>query len=325
MFQFALEKGKSSSLFDTTPKWDFLIIGGGPAGFNAALYAKRKGLQVGLITSEVGGQLHNTSTVDNYLGIQWIEGKDLSNAFFDHINTLEVPILKDVHVLGIEKQGFDFLVSISDGKQLLTKTILLATGGAPRQLGIPGENKYANKGVSYCTTCDAPFFKGKHVVVAGGGNSAAEAVLDLVPWASQITVVHRSQWRADNILLEKHQSVPNLTVHLQTEIKEVLGDEFMTGLRVFHKDTQTEEIITADGLFIEIGTVPKSNLVKDFVAVNERGEVLVDENQSTSEPGIYAAGDVTHQPYKQIIIAAAEGAKAALAVNQYLIHQYKGA
>ena len=325
MFQFHVEKTTETKLFDTIKHWDLLIVGGGPAGLNAALYAKRKGLIVGVITKEIGGQLHNTSTVDNYLGYQWIEGKDLSLKFLDHVNSLEIPIFKGASIHAIEAINQDYQLHLSDGKSLLTKTVLVATGGSPKMLQVPGEEKLANKGVSYCTTCDAPFFKDKHVIVAGGGNSAAEAVLDLVPWASKITVVHRSQWRADKILLKKHESIDKLTVHLNTQILTVLGDDKMVGVRVLNKTTNETYDIDADGLFIEIGTVPKSGWIKHLVAVNENGEIIVDSNQMTSLPGIFAAGDVTSQPYKQIIISAAEGAKAALAITQYLNHTYKGA
>jgi alkyl hydroperoxide reductase subunit F len=324
MFQFNVEKTTTSSIFDTVLTWDLIVIGGGPAGLNGALYAKRKGLKVAVISSEIGGQLHNTSTVDNYLGIQWIEGKDLSHKFLDHINSLDIPILKGVKITHITPQQPDFKLKLSDGRFMTAKTLLLATGGAPRKLGVPGELEFSNKGVSYCTTCDAPFFKDKHVIVAGGGNSAAEAVLDLVPWASHITVVHRSKWRADHILLDKHQNISKLTVHLDSQILEVIGDTKMTGLKYIDKNTQEVHTIEADGLFIEIGTVPNHALVKHLVDMNPQGEILVDHNQMTSYPGLFAAGDVTAQPYKQIIISAAEGAKAALAISQYLNHAYKG-
>ncbi len=324
MFQFNVEKATTSSLLDEIQLWDLIVIGGGPAGLNGALYAHRKGLKVGVITKEIGGQLHNTSTVDNYLGFQWIEGKDLSNEFLNHVNSLEIPIFKDMKVEEIKEVAPNFIIKLSQGKTIKAKTILMTTGGSPRKLGIPGEIEFSNKGVSYCTTCDAPFFKDKHVIVAGGGNSAAEAVLDLVPWAKKITVVHRSKWRADQVLLDKHQKVNQLTVHLDTQMLEVIGDSKMTGVKVFDKQKQESYIIEADGLFIEIGTVPNSNLVKHLVDLNTSGEIEVDSNQMTSHPGIFAAGDVTNQPYKQIIISAAEGAKAALAINQYLNHIYKG-
>lgn len=324
MFNFNIDKPTTSDEFDNVLKWDLLIIGGGPAGLNAALYAKRKGLVVGIITEEVGGQLHNTTMVDNYLGLKDIEGEKLSDAFLEHVNQYEVPILKNQRVREIKRIGQDFELNVTDGRTFVSKTVLVSTGGAPRKLEIPGEQEYANKGVTYCATCDAPFFKGKHVIVAGGGNSAAEGVLDLVPYASKITVVHRSNWRADSILLEKLDHVEGLTIHLQTQILEVLGETLMTGIRVLDKTTGEERVIEADGLLIEIGTIPNSYLVKDLVETNERNEVIVDQNQMTSVKGLYAAGDITTQQDKQIIISVAEGAKVALAVNRYLQNEYKG-
>jgi thioredoxin-disulfide reductase len=324
MFNFSVEKKTESSEFDTVSLWDLLIIGGGPAGLNAALYAKRKGLKVGIVADEIGGQLHNTTIVDNYLGFKMIQGEELSNTYLDHVQTLEVPILKNVRVLELIPIKHDFQLKVSNGKSLMSKTVLLATGGAPRKLEIPGEERYANKGVTYCATCDAPFFKDKHVIVAGGGNSAVEGVLDLVPWAKEITIVHRSQFRADQILLDQIKELKQLDIHLETQILSVIGDEQMTGVQVLDKKTNKKRIIQADGLLIEIGTVPNSYLIKDLVETNERDEIIVDHNQMTSHPGLYAAGDVTSQPFKQIVISVAEGAKAALAVNQYLQQNYKG-
>lgn len=324
MFNFSLDQQTESTAFDTVLKWDFLIVGGGPAGLNAALYAKRKGLNVGIIANELGGQLHNTTWVDNYLGFKMIDGADLSNAFVDHLKELDVPILKGVQVQEVIHQNPDFSVKVSNGKTYHSKSLLMATGGAPRKLEIPGEEAYANKGVTYCATCDAPFFKDKHVIVAGGGNSAVEGVLDLVPWAKKITIVHRSQFRADQILLDQLNEVKDLEIHLETQILSVVGEDQMTGVYVLDKKTNEEKFIEADGLLIEIGTVPNSWLVKDLVQTNSRNEVVVDDNQMTSIPGLYAAGDMTIQPFKQIVISVAEGAKAALAVNQYLKQNYKG-
>jgi alkyl hydroperoxide reductase subunit F len=324
MFTFNVEKTKDTSIFSKDIFWDLIIVGGGPAGLNAGLYAKRKGLEVGIITDEIGGQLHNTTDVDNYLGFTKIQGKDLSNEFLNHLNNLEVPILNSVRVKEIKKNEYDFTLHISDGKIIRSKTVLVATGGSPRKLNIPGEKEFSNIGVSYCTTCDAPFFKDKHVLVAGGGNSAVEAIIDLKAWASKITVIYRSLWRADQILLDKLKDIKNLTIHLNTQILEVIGDKKMKGVKVLDKLKNEEYIVEADGLFIEIGTIPNSNIVKDLVNMNESGEIVVDDNLMTSIEGLFAAGDVTTTKEKQIIISASEGARAALAITKYLNKFYKG-
>lgn len=320
MFDLQIQQRPIPEIFETTPLWDLLVIGGGPAGLNAALYSQRKGLKVGVIAKEIGGQLHNTSTVDNYLGIPMIEGKELSNVFMKHLETLEVPLYLDYWVASIQKSNGIFFVTMDNGTVLKSKTILFATGGQPKKLNIPGETTYANKGVSYCTTCDAPFFKGKNVVVAGGGNSAAEAVLDLAAWAKQITVVHRSQWRADQIILNKFQTIPNLKTFLQTQILSIEGKENMQGIWVLDKTNQKKRFIQADGLFIQIGLTANSTLIQPLTKTNEKGEVWVDDQFMTTMPGLFAAGDVTQHPFKQIVIAVGDGAKAALAIQQYLIH-----
>lgn len=320
MFDLQIQQRPVPEIFHTTDLWDLLVIGGGPAGLNAALYSQRKGLKVGVIAKEIGGQLHNTSTVDNYLGIPMIEGKDLSTTFLKHLEALEVPLYLDYWVTSIQKSHDAFFVTMDNGTVLKSKTLLFATGGQPKKLNIPGEATFANKGVSYCTTCDAPFFKGKHVLVAGGGNSAAEAVIDLAAWAKHITVVHRSQWRADQIILNKFNTIPHLSVYLETQILSIEGKENMEGVWVLDKKNQSKRIIKADGLFIQIGLLANSALVQGLVKTNERGEILVDDQWMTSVPGLFAAGDVTQHPFKQIVIAVGDGAKAALAIQQYLIH-----
>ncbi len=320
MFDIQIHQRPIPSIFETTDLWDLLVIGGGPAGLNAALYAQRKGLKVGVIAKEIGGQLHNTSTVDNYLGIPMIEGKDLSTVFLKHLEGLDVPLYLDYWVASIQKSNGLFFVTMDHGTVLKSKTILFATGGQPKKLNIPGETTFANKGVSYCTTCDAPFFKGKNVIVAGGGNSAAEAVIDLAAWANHITVIHRSQWRADQIILEKFKSISNLTIYLETQLLSIEGKETMQGVWVLDKTTQSKRYLKADGLFIQIGLVANSSLIQSLSKTNEKGEVWVDESFMTSMPGLFAAGDVTQHPFKQIVIAVGDGAKAALAIQQYLIH-----
>ena len=320
MLDFQIQKRVVPTIFDDIKLWDILIIGGGPAGMNAALYAQRKGFKVAILSKEIGGQLHNTSTVDNYLGISMTEGKDLSATFLKHIETLQVPLYLEVSVDTIKKIDSRFHLYLDNGVSLVTKTVLLATGGQPKQLGIPGEKEFANKGVSYCTTCDAPFFKDKHVIVAGGGNSAAEAVIDLSSWAKKITVIHRSQWRADKIILEQLNKLKQVTVHLETQLLRAEGDQFLKRVVVLDKKSNKESTIETDGLFIQIGLIANSSLVQDLVSLTAQGEVVFNQDFMSSMPGLFAAGDVTHHPFKQIVIAVGDGAKAALAIQQYLLH-----
>ncbi len=322
MLNLNISSSPKPTAFTEDKLWDLIVVGGGPGGLNGALYAKRKGLDVGIIAKDIGGQLLNTTDVDNYLGYTMIEGEALSHKFHDHLKHLEVPIHQDKTVKSLQKNNQDFTLTLSDGNTLRAKTVLIATGGVPRKLGIPGEKEFSNKGVSYCTTCDAPFFKDKHVVVAGGGNSAAEAILDLAQWASKITVVHRSQWRADQVLLDKIHALDNVTIHLESQLKEVFGHNVMRGVKAYDKVNDKDFIVETDGLFIEIGNIPNSELIASLVETNDAGEVIVNPNQQTSLKGLYAAGDVTAQPHKQIIISTAEGAKAALSINQYLNNDY---
>ncbi len=317
-FNFSFNETKKAASLDAGQLYDLLVIGGGPAGMNAALYAKRKGLTTGIITKRIGGQLLNTSSVDNYLGISQVSGEELSEKYLSHLKELEVGILEEADVISVSKALDVFHTSLSDGRIFKSKTLLLATGSSPRKLQVPGEAEYSNRGVAYCAICDAPLFKGKDVIIAGGGNSAVEAAIDVAKFARHVTLVHRSQLRADQILIDAMMSQANITVYLQTQILEIVGDQKMTGIRVSDKVKNKERIIEADGIFIEIGNLPANNLVKDIAEVNDRGEVIVDDKNMTTLPGLFAAGDVTQIAYKQIVIAVADGAKAALAANEYI-------
>ncbi|HBS91120.1 MAG TPA: thioredoxin reductase [Erysipelotrichaceae bacterium] len=299
---------------------DFLVIGGGPAGFNATLYAKRKGLVTGMIAKRIGGQLLNTSSVDNYLGIKDISGEGLMEQFLDHIHQLEVPILEEVEVTRVEKVNDLFEITVNNQTVFKSKTAMIATGSNPRKLGVEGEQEYSNRGVAYCAICDAPLFANKEVIIAGGGNSAVEAAIDVAKVASKVTVVHRSEFRADQILLDQMMSNPNITVFKQTQILRIVGDVKMTGIEVLDKSSNETRMINADGIFIEIGNIPSSDLFSDLVQLNEQREIVVDSKNMTSVPGLFAAGDVTQVAYKQIIISVADGAKAALAANEYINH-----
>ncbi len=316
MFNFTVETKKPAVVEETV--YDFIALGGGPAGLNGALYAKRKGLRTAVLAYDLGGQLKNTSSVDNYLGFEDIDAGALIDRFVSHLKSLAVPLITSVRVASIEKQADMFHLRLESGRLIKTKTLLAALGGSPRKLDVPGEERLGGKGVSYCATCDAPFFKDKHVVVAGGGNSAVESAMDLAKWASAVTIIHRSKFRADQTLLDKLGTIRNIQVRLETQILEILGSDHVESVRIKDKRTEEVSMFPADGVFIEIGTIPNTALFAGLAALNEAKEIIVDGLQRTSLEGLYAAGDLTDQPYRQIIIAAAEGAKAALSASNYL-------
>ncbi|WP_228727753.1 NAD(P)/FAD-dependent oxidoreductase [Fusibacter ferrireducens] len=311
---------KKSDSVQSDKLYDLLIIGSGPAGLNAALYAKRKGLEVAILSTKMGGQVLDTSSVENYLGIQGASGEDLVHEFIAHVNTLKVPIIKDENVKHIEKKEVQFQLTLGNGTVYKSKAVIVATGSKPRELGVKGEDEYKGRGVAYCAICDGPLFEGRDVIIAGGGNSAVEAAIDLSKIAKTVTVVHRSQFRADQIVIDKLNLAENVKIHLETQITEVVGENLVTGVNVIDKKTKETFFIPAEGVFVEIGYLPNNELVKDLVDLNDKGEVIVNAKNETSLAGLYAAGDITDTPYKQIIVAASEGAKAALSANDYINH-----
>ncbi|MFA5006676.1 MAG: FAD-dependent oxidoreductase [Candidatus Izemoplasmatales bacterium] len=316
MFNFTIEKPKKPAASDVV--YDFVALGGGPAGLNGALYARRKGLSTAVVAHELGGQLRNTHAVENYLGFETIDASELIDRYVAHVRSLEIPIFTQSRVIAVEKEDDLFVLRLEDGGRIRSRTLLAALGGSPRRLDVPGELRLASKGVSYCATCDAPFFKGMHVVVAGGGNSAVEAAMDLAKWASRVTIVHRSRFRADQTILDRLKDVKNVSVMLETQILSIEGTDRVESIRIRNKADGIESSIPADGIFIEIGTIPNSALFSSLVKLNDRGEIVVDGQQRTDCEGLYAAGDITEQPFRQIVIAAAEGAKAALAASAHL-------
>lgn len=305
---------------DKSTLYDVLIIGGGPAGLNAALYSKRKGANVGIIAKDIGGQVIDTSSVENYLGYSSLSGVDLMKKFEEHVNGLNVPIAEyeTVESLKVSEDSPVKEIILSDGTSYKSKSIIIATGSKPRRLNVTGEIEYSGKGVAYCAICDGPFFTDEEIIVAGGGNSAVEAAIDLSKIANKVTIVHRSQLRADQILIDQIEKIENIEIKLNTQIQEIVGEKLMTGIKVQDKSNDNVYIIPASGVFIEVGYLPNSNPFKDILDLNNRGEITVDKYGQTSIKGIYAAGDVTDTPYKQIIMSAADGAKCALAANDYL-------
>lgn len=317
MLNFNLDT-KINQTFDMTKLYDFIVIGGGPAGLNASIYAHRLGMVTGIITYDIGGQLENTNEVDNYLGFPNDTGSGLARKFLEHVKQFNIPILENVYVTSIKKVSNIFEIHLNNDEIIKSKTVLLSTGSTPKKLGIPGEDLFDTKGISYCAICDAPFYKDKHVVVAGGGNSALESALDLSKWAKKVTIIQRSTFRADKILLDRMYKNPKIEYMLNTSILEVHGNTKLEGLTILDKKTNSTSFFKTDGLFVAIGMNPNTSFIKNLVKLNNYNEVIVNKKQETNIKGLYAAGDMVNQEHKQIIIAAAEGAKAAIYANQYL-------
>ena len=320
------EQKQSEFSFDVI--YDLLILGGGPAGINAAIYAKRKGLNPAIVSERLGGQILDTSEIDNYLGLPAVTGFELANKYIEHAKTLDIPMLEGVYVTDYNRaenphtEGMDFIheLILSDGSIARGYTVLLATGSKPRHLNIPGEEKLNGSGVSYCAICDGFFFRNKPVVIAGGGNAALEAAIDMAKIASKVTIIQRSRFRADQVLLDLADAQPNIKRIDQTLIQEIVGDFTVEAVRVLDKRTNEIYDYPTKAVFVEIGHIPTVGPFSGKIERNENGEVIIDDSYHTSISGVYAAGDVTTVPFKQIIVAAAEGASAALVINQDFNH-----
>lgn len=299
--------------------YDLLILGGGAAALTAAIYAARKMMKTALITQGFGGQMDETADVENYPGFQMITGHDLAEKFLDHVRQFDLPILDDETVVEVRKEDAFFSTLLASGLAFTARTVILATGKRSRPLNVPGEKELTGKGVSYCATCDAPLFKDRRVVVAGGGNSAMTAALDLLKVAREVTLVNLAAgWQADAILLQSVQKRGFARLLDRHQVIRIEGAGRVAAVHVKDQQTGQEEAIPADGIFIQIGLLPNSEPVRDLARLNERKELVVDLGCRTSVEGLFGAGDVTTVPYKQIVISAGEGAKAALAAYDYL-------
>lgn len=294
--------------------YDLIIIGGGPAGITAAIYASRNKIDFMMITINIGGQVVLSSEIENYTGFQYITGEELKAKFQEHLKKYNFK-LEIGEVKKVEKEDNLFKI-MTNSNSYLSKTVIIATGRRPRELKVPGEKEFKNKGVTYCAICDAPLFEGLDVAVIGGGNSGLEAVLQLTKIAKSINLIEiNPKLKADRILIEKALASNKVKVWTNTQVKEIIGDKVVKGIKIMKEGK--EIFLPIRGVFIEIGSVPNSEIV-DFVNKNEYGEIIVNLRCETNIPGLFAAGDVTNVPEKQIIVAAGEGCKAALSAFKYL-------
>ena len=301
--------------------FDVLVIGGGPAGAAAAIYAARKGIRTGIVAERFGGQVMDTLGIENFISVSHTEGPKLVQALEQHVKSYEVDIMNLQSASKISKTHDGLEIEIANGAVLKSKAVIISTGARWREMSVPGEQEYRNKGVAYCPHCDGPLFKGKRVAVIGGGNSGVEAAIDLAGLVSHVTLIEFDhQLRADAVLQKKLFSLPNITVIKSALTKEVLGDgNKVNGLRYQDRTNNAEHTIELEGIFVQIGLLPNTEWLKGTIDLSPRGEIIVDPKGETSLPGVFAAGDCTTIPYKQIIIAMGDGAKASLGAFDYLI------
>ena len=300
-------------------EYDVLVVGGGPAGAAAAIYAARKGIRTGIVAERFGGQVMDTMGIENLIGTKYTEGPKLVASLEEHVKEYKV----DVHNLQRAKsitRGDLVQIELESGAKLKSKTVILATGARWRNLGVPGEAEFKNRGVAYCPHCDGPLFKGKHVAVVGGGNSGVEAAIDLAGIVGHVTLFEfMPTMKADAVLQNRLRSLPNVSIHTNAQVKEITGTEKVTGITYTERDTGHEQHIELEGVFIQIGLVPNTDWIGDSLERTRFGEVVVDSHGATDMPGVYAAGDCTNTPYKQIIISMGAGATAALGAFDYII------
>jgi len=298
--------------------YDVVIVGAGPAGLTAAIYCVRSGLRVRVIGRVVGGQVAESSLVENYPGLKAISGFELAKRIAEHAESLGVDVLMD-EVVGVEQVGDLFIVRTSASGDFKCRALILAIGAEPSRLGVKGEEEFRGRGVSYCATCDGPLFKGKDVVVVGGGNSALDAALYLSSLARTVYLIHRrDEFRAAKALVDKIVEKNNIVRLLKRVPIEIGGSRYVEWIKVKNVETGEVEELRVNGVFIEIGRSVKSDFLRGFVDLDEKGQIIVDSLCRTSRRGVFAAGDATNIPYKQAIIAAGEGAKAALSAYEYL-------
>ena len=314
--------GAAAAKLSAKAPFDVLVVGGGPAGAAAAIYAARKGIRTGIAAERLGGQLLDTVGIENFISVKETEGHKLASGLEQHVTTYDVDVMNSQRAEGLSV-GDLIEVKLNGGARLLARAVIIATGARWREIGVPGEREYRNRGVAYCPHCDGPLFKGKRVAVIGGGNSGVEAAIDLAGLVSHVTLIEfDARLRADAVLRARLNSLPNVVVITGAETCAVIGDgQRVTGLEYRERSSGEMRELEVAGVFVQIGLVPNTDWLKGTVRLSPRGEVEVDARGQTSVPGIFAAGDCTVVPYKQIVIAMGEGAKASLSAFDHLIRQ----
>ncbi len=298
--------------------YDLMIIGGGPAGLTASVYSARKQLNTLLISIDIGGQVNKTLGIENYMGYQFIEGPELIDKFQTQMSQFPIDQKIGYKVSRLEKLDDGFEAISEAGDRYQAKAVIYAAGKSPRKLNVPGEAELTARGVTYCATCDGPVFSGQRVAVVGGGNSALEAALDMIKIAEYVDLVSLTPLSGDAILIDKLSAAKNLSIFTEYQTEKIKGQGFVSGMLIRDLKSGERKRLDVTGVFIEIGLTPNSEAISGLIALNKRGEVPVSCACETKIPGLYAAGDVTDVPEKQIVVAAGEGAKATLQAHRYL-------
>lgn len=301
--------------------FDVLIVGGGPAGAAAAVYAARKGIRTGIVAERFGGQVLDTMSIENLISVPHTEGPKLARALEEHVREYDAEIISGQQAIKLDQTAEGFKVTLASGASLTGTSVILSTGARWRKMNVPGEEQYINKGVAFCPHCDGPLFKGKKIAVIGGGNSGVEAAIDLAGLVNHVTLIEYDKvLRADDVLQRKLNSLANVTIITSARTTEVTGDgKRVNGLIYEDRITGESHTVPLEGIFVQIGLVPNTEWLKDTVKLNERGEIMTDIYGATSVSGVFAAGDCTIAPYKQIVIAMGEGSRASLSAFDYLI------
>ena len=315
---------RDAAKLDARAPYDVLVVGGGPAGAAAAVYAARKGIRTGVAAERFGGQVNDTLAIENYISVLETDGPKFAMSLEQHVKAYDVDVInlqRAEKLIPAATPGGLVEVQFASGGSLKSKTVILSTGARWRNVNVPGEQEYKNKGVAYCPHCDGPLFKGKRVAVIGGGNSGVEAAIDLAGVVAHVTLIEFAEaLRADAVLVKKLKSLPNVVIHTNAQTTEITGDgQKVNGLTYTERASGESRHVELEGVFVQIGLVPNTEWLKGTIELSRHGEIVVDAKGQTSVPGVFAAGDVTTVPFKQIIIAAGDGAKAALGAFDHLM------